>query len=141
VLRCCGNELIERALTQKLSLWQEAQCGLNLSKAPSQNINQTRFSIVSWISNAFTVCSSSEIGVMSQSLSSARAKGMAKSQANASSLYVLKGNTEAIVKKPKTQMACHDWTACEEPTLLVVPLDVKCRLNRQSAMRNIYRYA
>ena len=87
---------------------QKAQCGLNLSKVPSQNINQSRFSIVSWISNAFAVCSSNETGVMSQSLSSARAKGMAKSQANASSLYVLKGNSVAMVKKPKTQMTFHD---------------------------------
>jgi hypothetical protein len=70
---------------------------LNLSKVPSQNINQTRFNIVSWIASVETGCSANETGVMSQSLSSARAKGMAKSQANASSLYVLKGNTAAMI--------------------------------------------
>ncbi len=43
-------------------------------------------------------------------------------------------------EKPKTQMACHDWAACEEPTLLVAPLDLKCRVNRQYAMRETYRY-
>jgi hypothetical protein len=44
VLKCCGvkNSSKDRALPM-LSLVQEAQCGLNLSKVPSQKINQTRF--------------------------------------------------------------------------------------------------
>jgi hypothetical protein len=34
-------------------------------------------------------------------------------------------------EKPKTQMACHDLAAREEPTLFIEPLDAKCRVNRQ----------
>jgi hypothetical protein len=79
-----------------LSLLQEAQCGLNLSKI----LNQT--SLISHrkkvnVSNqqqhkhSFTLSSrtTKKTSVVSQSLSSARATGMAKSLANASSLYVL----------------------------------------------------
>ena len=32
VLKCCGDELIERSFPLLLSLTQKAQCGLNLSK-------------------------------------------------------------------------------------------------------------
>ena len=37
VLKCCGNELIERTLPKNLSRMLTAQCGLNLSKVSKTN--------------------------------------------------------------------------------------------------------
>ena len=97
VLKCCGvkNSSKDRA-SPMLSLVKKAQCGLNLSKVPSQTALLSRRKKLN-VSNqqlqkhSFTLSSrtGNKTNVMSRSLSSARATGMAMSQANASSLYVM----------------------------------------------------